>query len=222
MNKHIHTNLAENVDVRNDDIVVRPAEEVISLWRCRLTRRRGRVVGCLLGRNILVNLHCDDGVGALGHSNGRGRRQQRVPMLDLFRDSERVAELLDPRHGSLDRGEDHIFQRRMVTDELLDRRTDQDRVLLLLQHALMFLRSEDGEQTRNSAGTSGKLVLARLVQAERAEGVGDGLDNLDYRLEALLDDTVEHFRQTVLLNDWQTRWLIVDEDSHNVHSYEDC
>lgn len=42
----------------------------------------------------------------------------------------------------------------------------------------MTLRDEYGEQARNDAGTSSKLVLAGLVQAERTNRVGNSLDDL--------------------------------------------
>lgn len=65
-----------------------------------------------------------------------------------------------------------------MTDEFLERGPDEDSVLLLLQHALMFFGCEDMEDTGNDVRASRQLVLTSLVQAQSADGIRYGLNDL--------------------------------------------
>ena len=80
-----------------------------------------------------------------------------------------------------------------MPDEFFHGGSNQNSILLLLQNPLVVLGREDREEAWDGAGTSSQLVLPRLVQAKCTEPIRDRLNDLDYGLEPLLDDTVEHF-----------------------------
>jgi hypothetical protein len=96
-----------------------------------------------------------------------------------------------------------------------------------------------GREDREEAGDDGrpraKLVQALLIQAKGAKSVRDGLDdlistinspthldrgkniaNLNHGLEPNFDGLVEGLRQPSLLDDSQTRRLVMHERRHDV------
>jgi len=92
--------------------------------------------------------------------------------------SEVLTELLQASQCGFECLEHWSLQTGMMSDELVDGGTNEDCILLVDQDFQMLLGGEEGEDCRYDAGTVGQLRLANLIQAERADGIGNGLDDL--------------------------------------------
>lgn len=177
--------LSEDVDVGDDDVIVRPVVKVISR-RSNRSRLCGRLRFGVRGRSRCIHLHRSPSLGS-----GRGRRRrccrlQAVQMLDLVRRRVCISKLLNLGHGRLHCNEDLVLQGRVMANEFLERGPNEDSVLLLLKHALMFLRCEDVKDAGNDVRTSRQLILTSLVEAQSADSIRYGLNNLCKDEDALL------------------------------------
>lgn len=104
----------------------------------------------------------------------------------------------------------------MMPDQFIDGRPNEYGVLLVLEHPLVALGCEDREKTGNDRRARGQLVLPSLIQAERTDGVGDGLDYFDDRFEAGVDGLVERLGKSGFLDDGEGGGLVVDECGHDI------
>lgn len=108
----------------------------------------------------------------------------------------------------------------MMPDQFVDGRPNEDSILLVLEDTLVTLGCEDGEKAGNDCRTRGQLVLPSLIEAERTDGVGDGLNHFDDWFEAGVDGLVERLGKAGFLDDGEGGGLVVDERGHDVDGYK--
>lgn len=193
---------------------------LLELGRAGSRRRRGSILHLDIGRRCGRSGRrsaCLAGLLARGGSSNSLDDLQAVALLRIGDEAlGLLPELLQHLDGRL---EHLVLERRVVTDELVDGGAQHVAIVALLEDTDMLLRSEDGEVARDErAGV--ELVEADGVEAEGADSVGNGLENVDGGGDGLLDGIVQRSGNLGLLNGRQASRLVVDEGGSDVDAYQ--
>lgn len=143
---------SDNVDERNDVVIMRNGDIVLAV-RVGLTR-----VVVLSLKGCRTDSHIAH--GDIFVAPGRGsailhRNSKSIPRFEFFRFHECVAQVFNLAQSGFKRLKNRSFEHGVMPNEFINRCSDQNRVLLILQNLQVPFRGEDGEKTGNDCRPRG-------------------------------------------------------------------